>query len=250
LGEPLLCDYENLKKKFGFVTKTNLEINGSVNIAVHVRLMDSLMVDIIKQVAQNCPNIKFHLYECERSVITDMVEQGQVDFGLSIMNGAYYEKNVESNVVHTDLEYHKLAAFSEVAVVSRNHPMAEYALLDKKILQQYTVVAFNLNQDPVFAKLMTKAYVGDDTEESNNQNAFFSNDISFHKSIIKNGLGYGLMTDFEFRKIYRKHNYVLAIPIKNAQMVFVFEIKKKEKQLSEAAKTVERMILKYNFIEP
>ncbi len=243
-AQKLIHAYDDLNDEFAqFTTQSEpSEAPDIVTIYSHSRLMDTILIDIIEECSITHPAISLNIHEDSLFPTCAAILNDEVNIGLSISHlepdklmqiiDAQFEQQIACTILYTD---------SYVACCKKTHPLTEYQSVTWDMISGHAKVSFG-NTHPY--------YNNEQSDLINNfQNHYFSQNLSFHKSLIKRGLAVGLISPFEFRKLYRKHPYLTAISIDNFIPFQIVLLHKKDAAQKPAVKKILSLLNNYSFYE-
>lgn len=243
-AEKLIDEYIIFNNYFKSISEQQDNIENKIVIACHPGLLDSFLIEIIDSAKTIYPDIPLTVIEKGKKPIQSLVEDDIAQFAISRVSlpknhiPPYKKTLVDENNINYDL----LFSDSCVCCCKHSHPLAHYRSLSLEEIKEYPLITFESQyKNPAIFPL------GPDI--SLNTSAFFSNDISFHKSLLKRGLAISLMSSFEYRKVYSKIPYLTAIPIHDQIEIIFFLVHKSVHQLSFSSKKILELLSSYDFLK-
>ena len=141
---PILQDFVLLQTKFNEARGHYHTSN--VQIATHSSVMIYLLPKIIKKFKTLYPQVKLSILNRTRKEILTMVENGDVDFGISSID-----------TYPSTLEYQIFSSYNRILIANKNHPIASKSNITLKDIASYPLVVPTLDSntrkmiDAVFA---------------------------------------------------------------------------------------------------
>lgn len=243
-AQPILDIYNELKDDFQFHTipecKKDLP-SGKLQILSHTRVLEPLLMDIFESYCRKYPQIQISLQEDENIAIIDAISQGDADFGVIFAPEPLLNEQTISPQYQLpeNIQIENLFSDEFIVCCNCNHLLAQEKNIELETLIDTVVVQFDTNA------IMQN--IGLKFPEQSKTHRFFSNNVSFHKAMIRRGLAISVITAFEFRKLYFKHKDLTALPIGNGCKSVISIVTNQDHPLSTAAQLFIRMLRKYDF---
>ncbi len=124
---PILQDFVQLKTKFNEARGHYHTSN--VQLATHSSVMIYLLPNIIKEFKERYPQVKLSILNRTRKEILTMVENGDVDFGISSVD-----------VFPPTLEYQIFSSFNRILIANKEHPIVQNSNITLKDIASYPLV--------------------------------------------------------------------------------------------------------------
>lgn len=124
---PILQDFVQLQTKFNEARGHYHTSN--VQIATHSSVMIYLLPKIIKKFKTLYPQVKLSILNRTRKEILTMVENGDVDFGISSID-----------TYPPTLDYHVFSSYNRILIANKNHPIASKSNISLKDIASYPLV--------------------------------------------------------------------------------------------------------------
>ena len=214
---------------------------GKLHILGHTRVLEPLLADILEVYTRLHPQIQINLQERENIAILDAVAQGSGELGIIFAPEPLLEENTAEKPYQLPLNVQIEKLFSDdfILCCSQNHPLAPQKSLLLEDFADYPTVQFDTNA------IMQN--IGQAAAEPPRSHQYFSNNVSFHKDMIRRGLAISVITAFEFRKLYLKYKDLTALPIANSYKSIISIVTRKDQPLSAAAGVFIDMLRKFDF---
>lgn len=242
-AQKLIDDYNELKTSFVSLEEKTDSLQGIVKIACHARLLDAFLIDILETASIRYPFLQFNVIEEDVVEFVNTIEEKEIDIAISLISDQFFDYSTLKTVIaDKNFVFTILYADFFVYCCKKNHPLAQHSTLIFEQILSHPMVIFN--QIDAYPKVLWTNQIRD---AHNFQNRFVTNNTSFHRSMIKRGLAGSLLSAFEFRKLYRKHTYLTAIPISDLAQFTFFVIHQKNDNLSPAAAKILELIQTYDF---
>jgi len=250
-AEDLLKAYDKLNFQFlNREKKQNKEFDGVVKIACLSRLLDAFMIDIIEKTNVRYPNMKMVVLEKSRSAIMKTLAAGETDLGVLLISDRiaeqFFDQLIEKKYPNT-IERVRIYKDTQVICLKKDNVMFDGETFDDSLYLRYPFCSFNALVDKEFRELQSSEGGDFPLEYLISHSQFFSDNISFHKKLIKKGLAISVITSFEFRKNYSHHTYLTAIPFNWDMSVSYYLCYNKNRIFTEETKKLYDLILNYDF---
>ena len=243
-AQPILDIYNELKDDFQFhaIPEYKEELpSGTLQVLGHTRVLEPLLMDIFESYCRKYPQIQISLQEDENIAIIDAISQGNADFGVIFAPEPLLSEQTVSlqYQLPENVQIENLFSDEFIVCCNCNHPLAQEKNIELETLVDTVVVQFDTN--------VIMQNIGIKFPEQSKTHRFFSNNVSFHKAMIRLGLAISLITALEFRKLYFKHKDLTALPISNGCKSVISIVTNQDRPLSAAAQLFIRMLRKYDF---
>ncbi len=169
----VLHDYENLNSTVALLHGIN---KGTIRLGTPVSIAAAILPGILEVFHNKYPNIKMELYEGEDEEISELLKRGVVD--VCVLPEPYSQKYYGKPLVTDSL----------VAVLPKNHPMAEQEEVPIEIFETEEVIGLRERIDYDFRKFF------DENKVTANLVYVVSNDFIMF-SMVERGLG--ICVDYE-----------------------------------------------------
>lgn len=238
-AEKVIAAYDELNANFALYDDTDQQLQDTVAIACHARLLDSFLLDIIESVTVSYPNIILKVLEADQKETIDMVHNGVADIGLSIRFLEQDEKSTEllDTATYETISCATLYTDFYVICCRKNHPLTKYDVLSYPQLSESNSPVVHFKSKQLYDQELVEI----------NKNLFATSNTSFHKALIKRGMAVGLISSFEYRKLYQKHPYLTAVSLENSKQFQIQMYYRTDKQFSKATQKIFNLIRSYNF---
>lgn len=249
-AENLLEEYQQLRLHFANRNPVQQkEITGIVRVGCLSRLLDCFLIDIIEKAYLQCPNIKMIVLEETRTSIIKKLVEKEIDLGIFIISDNlvdyFFQGSIEQPYPDT-IDWLRIYRDVQVICMKKDERTSAEKFLGKNIWTEFPFCRFNNSDDPDFRNLRASVESFPDPFPIQHSQ-FFSNNISFHKNLIKRGLAVNVISSFEFSKNYRKHTYLTPIPFDFDAAVSYYVCWNKKQPFTEAIQKIYDMIVQYPF---
>lgn len=239
----ILDKYNELKEEFLYQSFSNSQeevIQGKLQILSHSRVLEPLLLDIFEKYNRKYPQIQITLEEQENVEIIESIAQNNGDFGIIFVPEPMLKDNILKDY-HLPENIKIETLFSDDFIVCCNnlHPLSQQSNLTFDSFTNIPTVQFDTNA--VVKSINSSAY---DTTASHQ---YYSNNVSFHKAMIRRGLAVSVITAFEFRKLYFQYKDLIALPIADSCKSIISIVTNRDYPLSLAAQLFINMLKKYDF---
>lgn len=243
-AQAILDIYSDLKEDFLFQSASEHEEvlpAGKLDILGHTRVLEPLLMDIFESYSRKYPQIQLILQEEENIAIINAISQGTADLGIIFAPEPLLKNTLTPNQYHLPDNVTIETLFSDDFIVccNCNHPLAQNKNIDFNNFPDTATVLFDTD-----ALIRT---IGFSPNTSQKSHLYYSNNVSFHKAMIRRGLVVSVITAFEFRKLYFKHKDLTALSTSNSCKSVISIVTNKERPLSTAAQLFIHMLEKYDF---
>lgn len=243
-AQSILDIYDSLKDDFFSQSSPSLDEDclpsGELRILGHTRVLEPLLMDVFESYCRKYPQIKITLQEQENIDIIEAIAQQQADCGIIFAPDRLFSNSGITKIyqIPSAVQIDNLFSDEFIICCNCNHPFAQEKNIDLTNFPDTATVQFDTN---TILQSFNTPY------KPANQHQFFSNNVSFHKAMLRRGLAVSVITAFEFRKLYFKHKDLIAIPTINGCKSVISIVTNKECSLSLAAQLFIRMLEKYDF---
>lgn len=214
---------------------------GALHIFGHTRTLEPLLVDILEMYTHLHAQIQIILQERENIEIIEAIAQNSGELGIIFAPEPLLDEGSPHIPYHipANIQIEKLYSDEFILCCSRNHPLTQQEVLQLSDLVDYPTVQFDTNA------IMHS--IGLTAAKPSQSHQYFSNNVSFHKDMIRRGLAVSVITTFEFRKLYLKYKDLTALPISDGYKCVISIVTRKDQPLSAAAQAFICMLKKFDF---
>lgn len=244
-AQALLDIYTDLLESFqlqSFSTPADAPLPpGTLHVFGHTRVLEPLLVDILEMYTRLHPQIQIILQERENIEIIEAVAHANGELGIIFAPEPILEESTANTLykMPANIILEKLFSDEFILCCSKNHPLAQQELLQMEDLTNYPTVQFDTN--------IIMQSIGQTAARPSKMHQYFSNNVSFHKDLIRRGLAVSVITAFEFRKLYLKYKDLTALPISNSYKSVISVVTNKDQPPSAAAQVFIGMLRKFDF---
>lgn len=205
---------------------------GELRIFCHTRILEPLLVDILEQYAKRCPQVAITLKERENIDTLQAIVQDEGDLGLIFLPEFLLQAEQQ---VPEAVQLEQLFSDEFIVCCSSTHSLNNGSALCMDGLRGIPVVLFDTNPRVLGGTVL------------NEQNVYYSNNMSFHKALIRRGLAISVITGFEFRKLYFKHKDITALALADHLKSVITLVTPAQKPLTPAVQIFIQLLRKYDF---
>ncbi len=232
------CDHQTI----GFTEEEPLETD-TLHILGHTRVLEPLLIDVLDQFVHKYPQITITLQEKEKLDIIEAISQEEADFGLIFMPASLLKNPAGADAASYQLPkfvfLEELFSDQFVLCCNTNHPLRSKKMLQAQDFTETPIVLFDTNPYMM--------YTASEDCPTPAAHRYYSNNLAFHKTMIRRGLAVSIITAFEFRKLYMKHKDLIALPLPDSPKSAIDLVTNTKKPLKPAAQRFINMLRKYNF---
>ncbi len=212
-AKKIMESYMALQLKINPKHKTGEGISGKLNVIVHPRMYHLGFKDFLNRWQLKYPNIKISFLEGDNRQIIDSLKQRQIDAGVLFSNEgweSFAQEVREKMCLQTLYRDHVYVCFAP------SHPLAGEEKIALSMLGKFDMTSF-----------VTQHYINRYFEEAANHqaaNVYFCNDVSTQCDLIKSGTAAGVLTEYEFRTLFKKEDKVCGrlLEDESTQIVLVY----------------------------
>lgn len=244
-AQALLDIYADLKESFqlqSFSAPADTPLPpGTLHILGHTRVLEPLLVDILEMYTRIHPQIQILLQERENIEIIESIAQNGGELGIIFAPELILEENSADPPyqIPANIRLEKLFSDEFILCCSKSHPLVRQQSLRLEDFADHPTVQFDTN--------IIMQSIGLTSAKPSKTHQYFSNNVSFHKDMIRRGLAVSVITAFEFRKLYLKYKDLTALPISDSYKSVISIVTRKDQPLSAAAQALIRMLRKFDF---
>lgn len=206
---------------------------GELRIFCHTRLLEPLLVDLLEHYTKRYPQVSITLKEQENMETLEAISQDKGDVGLIFLPDIFWQTDWQPP---DNLQLEQLFSDEFIVCCSSTHPLNNGDPLSLDDLTHIPVVLFDTNPR-----------MSGGSVPGAGQNLYYSNNMSFHKAMLRRSLAVSVITSFEFRKLYFKHKDMTALPLTDHLKSVITLATNTQKPLSIAAQLFIRLLKKYDF---
>jgi LysR family transcriptional regulator, cys regulon transcriptional activator len=140
---PVLHDFSSIQSKFN--EARGLFHTSSVNIVTHSSVMIYLLPSVIKKFKTTYPQVKLLILNRPRKEMIKMVENGEVDFGISSLDG-----------IPPALDYQIFSRYNRILIANKNHEIAQKKNVTLEDVSKYPLVLPNIDSNT--RKMIDRAF--------------------------------------------------------------------------------------------
>lgn len=241
-SKPVLDIYKELKEDlFLHATAPGPQESipdGTLTIYSHTRILEPLLVGLLEQYTQKYPQVLIRLYENENIETIEAISKKKGDLGLIFIPDFLITEHAAYHFPE-NIQTEQLFADEFIVCCSSNHPLRNKKALRMGSFTAIPTILFDTNATILSPK--NKPLPPLDSHQ------YFSNNMAFHKAMIRRGLAVSLITSFEFRKLYFKHKDITALPIIDSPKSIIMLVTNTAEPLSSATQLFITMLKKYDF---
>lgn len=211
---------------------------GQLHILGHTRILEPLLVNIFQQYTLNYPDMTITLNEKDNIGIIDAISKNEADLGIVFVPEFFLLDDFFCSQYQNKLNQQVLFSDQFIVCCSKTHPLAQHKSLQMDSFSEIPTVLFDTSP-----KLF--AIAGQLLPHNSHQ--YFTSNMSFQKAMIRKGLAISLITGFEFRKLYLKHQDLTALPLNDSPRSIIMLLTPKGVDPTTGAALFIKMLERYDF---
>jgi DNA-binding transcriptional LysR family regulator len=143
ITSPVLHEFSNLQSKFN--EARGMFHTSNVQIVTHSSVMIYLLPSVIKKFKKLYPQVKLLILNRPRKEMIKMVENGEVDFGISSLDG-----------IPPALDYQIFSRYNRILIANKNHEISKMNTITLHEISKYPLVLPNIDSNT--RKMIDRAF--------------------------------------------------------------------------------------------
>jgi DNA-binding transcriptional LysR family regulator len=140
---PVLHEFSSLQSKFN--EARGMFHTSNVQIVTHSSVMIYLLPSVIKKFKKLYPQVKLLILNRPRKEMIKMVENGEVDFGISSLDG-----------IPPALDYQIFSRYNRILIANKNHEISKKSTITLTDISKYPLVLPNIDSNT--RKMIDRAF--------------------------------------------------------------------------------------------
>lgn len=200
----MMASYTKMQVQLNPSFKENTLLKGQIRIMIHPRMYSFSFNEFITHFRLNYPDIKVFLIDGANQQTIASLGNNQVDIGT-----IYFGDETGVMIDEEEQNQFCLQSFYKSRVYicySKVHPLYHEKAISLDKLKNFSMTSF-------FAREFMDTYLNDHLGEP--ANIYFCNDVAAQCELIRSGTAAGVLTEYEYKTLFKKDDQVVARLLEN-----------------------------------